>query len=49
MQGNAKRLGSLNAKIDAAILDTGDGRLRNAAQGRKLGLAQALQLTDDAH
>lgn len=48
-QGCAKRLGPLDTKIDAAILDAGDGRLRNAAQSGELGLTQTLQLTDDAH
>ncbi len=49
MQGGAEHLGTLNAQVDATILDAGDSGLGNAAQGRKLGLAEALQLTDDPH
>ena len=49
VQGYAKNLGALNTQIDPTILNAGNGGLRNTAQGRELGLAQTLQLADDAY
>lgn len=45
-QGSAQHLGTLDAQVDAITLDAGDD---DAAQGRKSGLAEALQLADDPH
>jgi len=50
VESSAQHLGPLYAQVDAAILDLrGDGGLGNAAQGRELSLAKALQRTDDPH
>lgn len=49
VESSAQHLGSLYAQVDATILDAGDGRLRDAAQGGELGLAKALQLTNSPH
>ena len=48
-KGSAKHLGTLYTQVDPTILDAGNGGLGDAAQGRQLRLAQALQLTDDAY
>lgn|GEM_PF-5333393 len=48
-QSITQHLGALHAQVDPTILDAGDGRLRDAAQGGELRLAKALQLTNDPH
>ena len=42
-------LRSLDAQINPAILDSGNGGLRNAREFGQLALAQFLKFTQDAH
>lgn len=49
MKGNPQCLSPLDAQVDPAILNAGNGGLGNAAQGGELSLAKPLQLTDDPH
>ena len=49
VKGGTQHLGPLNAQIDPTVLDAGNGGLGNPTQGRELGLAKTLQLTDDPH
>lgn len=44
-----EHLGAFNTEVDATILDTGNARLRNAAQLEELSLAESLKLANDAH
>lgn len=48
-QGLGQHFRAFHAQIDPAVLDAGNGGLRNTAQGRELGLAQPLQFPDDPH
>jgi len=49
VQGGTQNLGTLNAQIDPAVLNAGDGGLGDAAQSGQLGLAEALKFTNDTH
>jgi len=49
VQRRCKNLCTLDTEVDPTGLDAGNGGLRNATEGRKLRLAQALQLADDSH
>ena len=44
-----QHLGTLDAQVDATVLDARDRGLRNAAQGGQLRLAESLQLANDPY
>lgn len=49
VKGDAQCLSTLDAQVDPAIFNAGDGGLGNATQGGELGLTKPLQLADDAY